>query len=306
MNDLLREDNCVGKEVPIKKKQGNAALDSEAILQPLVSVVLPFGGGPFLDQAVQSILSQTYSNLELLVVDDYSEPPATKFLKDVKDRRLRVIRSQEKIGIGKALNLGISAAKGELIARMDADDISRPSRLETQVAFLNRNPSVVACGTYVETFGNHSRIISLPRTDKWCRLMLLDSPCFAHPSVVFRRRAFFAVDGYNSEFDGAEDYEFWCRLVEHGLFANIDKPLVKYRIHAAQTTRLTAQRTRQLRREISNELIISKTIHKTALVRRLAGIWLKLLGGLTRAVFRAKSVSSRVKKLAGQKGRFSA
>lgn len=218
---------------------------------PLISVVIPFGGGEFLLEAVRSILEQTYRHIEVIVIDDFSQENAREVLLGVSDNRLKVFRTANKVGISRALNLGVRQSTGSYIARMDADDFALPERLNRQLHFMVANPSVVACGTAIETFGLRSRRFRFPSSNFWCRAMLTYLPCFAHPSVMFRRSSFEESGGYDSQFDGAEDYELWLRMMEKGELANLGEILLAYRVHDAQATRTKALLTRLMRKRVS-------------------------------------------------------
>lgn len=224
-------------------------------LMPFVTVVIPYGGGRFLRQAVESVLEQTHQNFELIIVDDCSKERAANVIKDLEDSRVKIIRLEQKSGISKALNLGIAEASGELIARMDADDISLRHRFALQCQFMIDHPEVVICGSAVQTTGLHSRLLRMPLSDIGCRLMLLDSSCFAHPSVIFRRKAAINAGLYDCVFDGAEDYEFWCRLSRFGKMANLPMPLLKYRQHGGQITRLNSNLSVALRKQVSAQYV---------------------------------------------------
>lgn len=216
---------------------------------PIVSVLMPVrDGAAFLEDAVSSILGQTLDDLELLVVDDGSrdETPALLALLARGDRRLRVVR-QNRLGIVPALQRGLAAARADLIARMDADDIAAPERLHRQVAVL-ADPAVALVGSACEIVDRDNRLLRVqryPASPAAIRRELVDRNCIAHPTVVMRRAAVMAVGGYRAPFAHCEDYDLWLRLSEHHDLVNLEEPLLRYRLHGAQSA-WQAQETRIL------------------------------------------------------------
>jgi glycosyltransferase involved in cell wall biosynthesis len=208
---------------------------------PLVTVLLPvYNGEKYLADAVKSVLLQTFSDFELLVIDDGSTDGSSAILESFSDQKIRVIRNEKRLKLSGALNRGIDNAGGTYIARMDADDICRPDRLAWQVRFMDLHPEVGICGGWVEAFGNHpssGTIFKYPSgMDDIKASLLFDNP-FAHPTVIFRKQLF---DRFNLRFDGsynpAEDYELWARALECFPSANIGKVLLRYRLHANSMT----------------------------------------------------------------------
>ncbi|GFE58490.1 glycosyltransferase family 2 protein [Geobacter sp. AOG1] len=203
-------------------------------MPPKVTVCMPvYNAEAFVAEAISSILSQTYSDFELLIIDDGSTDGSAAIVKAFSDRRIRVIRSNSNLGIVAALNRGIGEAKGKYIARMDADDICMPDRLERQVYFMDTNPSVGICGTWLESFGSKPKAVwSPPCDDDEIKCSLLFESVLYHPTIMFRKSLFddLAIC-YSADFPHAEDYELWGRLVDTCSFANIGKVLLKYRLH---------------------------------------------------------------------------
>jgi hypothetical protein len=204
----------------------------------MVSVVLPvWNGERFLAEAVESVLSQTLDTIELLLVDDGSTD-ATSDIAHVfmcRDPRVRVIHIERR-GIAHALNAGIAQARGRYVARMDADDISCPSRLQKQIAYLDANPDCVAVGSAVAVIdetGEHVGTRKFPEHHEGITDKLISgwSNAFAHPTVVMRREALLAVGGYRDECVPSEDLDLWIRLSKVGKLANISERLLQYRRH---------------------------------------------------------------------------
>jgi GT2 family glycosyltransferase len=208
--------------------------------QPLISIVMSvFNGGSFLSQAVESILNQSFDDFEFIIVDDGSSDGSSSKLDALQDRdaRIRVIHQQNK-GLIDALNLGCSLARGQYIARMDADDVSLHNRLASQVDFLQTHPRVVLVGgavDFIDARGNPLLTVRYPSDHKAIQQALLDSSVFWHPTVVFSKDAFLAAGGYRNIPD-AEDYDLWLRLAELGEVANLRQVLLHYRIHSQQVS----------------------------------------------------------------------
>jgi glycosyltransferase involved in cell wall biosynthesis len=208
---------------------------------PLVSVIMPvYNAEKFLKQAIDSILEQTYTNFELIAINDGSSDGSEKILNEYakQDKRLKVI-SQKNQGIVGTLNRGIGEAKGEYIARMDGDDVSFPRRFEQQVAVLleQKNIVLVAGGfeiideenefLYREVIPAHNRDLK--------RSMLLRNP-IAHGSVMFRKSAIDTVGGYSNSFGPTEDFELWSRLSLVGDFVALENTIFRWRVNSTGIT----------------------------------------------------------------------
>ena len=217
---------------------------------PLVTVLLAVHDGErYLGAAVASALGQTSSDLELLVVDDASTDRTSEILAEVAEARLRVIRNDERLGLAGSLNRGLDEARGEYIARLDADDVALPRRLEHQLARLRSSPRVGVLGSAVLEIDDSNRVGRLhqmPTGASAVRWAALFSSPFFHPSV-FVDRDLLERNGlrYDTSFEESEDYELWSRLLDVAEGDNLPDPLVLYRVHAAQAS----QRRRELQRE---------------------------------------------------------
>lgn len=201
-------------------------------LSPLVSVVMAvYNGESFLKDAVDSILSQTLNNFELLVINDGSSDKTKDILAGYSDKRLRVYDQTNK-GLVVSLNRAVGLAKGRYIARQDADDLSSSGRLEKQLAFLEANPEVVIVGSSMSVIDDSGHKIHEHRVllnDPELKQELLMRSPFAHGSVMFTKAAFVKAGGYKQDDWPAEDYGLWLHMANEGLFANIDEPLYAYR-----------------------------------------------------------------------------
>ena len=211
------------------------------IAKPFVSVVMPvFNRREFLAQAVESILNQTLTDFELIIVDDCSTDGSRDVIRQFsqQDRRIRVIQNAANQGIAAARNIGNLAARGNFIAIMDSDDIAYPARLEKQVDYLQKNPEVGVCGTWIRYVGATNKTTwKTPLTDDEIRCGMLFGMCFANPTVMFRRTLITEHALMNDPaFTLAEDYDIWSRALEFAKMGNIGEVLLNYRIHPQQIT----------------------------------------------------------------------
>ena len=191
-----------------------------------------FNGADFLEKAVDSILAQVCSDFEFLILDDGSTDNTWDILAGFQDSRIRLVKNSENMGLTKALNKGLEMARGEYVARMDADDISLPERLQRQETFLktNNNVAMVGCGVdVIDESGKKIQKINFPTIPyllKW-RLLLVNT--FAHSAVMFRKDAVIGVGGYSEKLKYAQDYDLWSRICAHWEVANIPDVLVQWR-----------------------------------------------------------------------------
>ncbi|MES2964008.1 MAG: glycosyltransferase, partial [Bdellovibrionota bacterium] len=212
---------------------------------PRVTVVLPvFNGERFIRDAVESILSQTLEDFELIVIDDGSTDRTPEILSLLKDDRLSVHRNDTNLKLISSLNRGLVLARGEFIARMDADDISKPERLAKQVAFLDSHPDIDLVGTDILVFESDPddgvRLMPPPVTSAQIRWELLRVSCLYHPTVMMRRSIFDSEKAYDPTFTHSEDYELWLRLSRTRKLWNIIEPLLLYRRHENSISRTQA------------------------------------------------------------------
>jgi glycosyltransferase involved in cell wall biosynthesis len=196
--------------------------------QPKVSVIMGvYNAEKYLEQAILSILSQTYTNLEFIIINDGSSDASHTIASSIKDERIILI-SQDNMGLTKSLNKAIQASTGQLIARQDADDISIFNRLEKQVDFLNRNPSIGLVGSSMfitNSSGTFNEIYNYPSShEDLLRAMPHFNP-IVHGSVMFRRESIKDVGGYNEDFRYVQDYELWSRYIQKYKIHNIKSPL---------------------------------------------------------------------------------
>jgi len=200
---------------------------------PAVSVVMAVrDGATCIAAAVGSVLGQTDGDLELIVVDDGSTDATADLLAEIRDPRLRVIW-QPAAGLTRALNHGLSLARAELIARLDADDVALPERLARQRVFLTAYPDVGVLGTAareVDAAGVPVGDVRPPRDDAAIRRALIRTNPFVHSSVMARRALLASVGGYDARVAVAQDYELWMRLAGLTRLANLEDVLVVRRL----------------------------------------------------------------------------
>ena len=205
---------------------------------PLISVLMPvYNAQPYLAEAVDSILSQSLGDFEFLILDDGSTDRSLKILRAyaAQDPRIR-LTSRANGGYVSALNVLLSQAQGELIARMDADDIALPERFAQQAEFLHQHPNVVCVGgaqTWIDAAGRV--LLHHPEAEQDAeiqRLALSGQTPINHPSAMMRRSALLQVGGYDEALCPAEDLDLWLKLGEIGQLANLGSTVLQYRQHS--------------------------------------------------------------------------
>jgi hypothetical protein len=233
---------------------------------PIVSIVMSvLNGDRFLSEAVDSILSQTCSEFEFIIINDGSTDKTAALLDSYRstDDRIRVYH-QDNLGLVESLNRGCALASAKYIARMDADDVARPDRLERQVEFLERQPSLALVGgaiVFINSAGVPLRTHHQPISDGEIKASLFrNGGAFWHPTVLMRTEAFRSVGGYRKVVTAAEDYDLWLRMAEKFELANLRDVVLKYRIHPSQ---VSIRKARQM--------AISSTAARAAAILRKAG-----------------------------------
>ncbi|MDR2906222.1 MAG: glycosyltransferase [Helicobacteraceae bacterium] len=200
---------------------------------PKISVIMPcYNGQNFVAEAIDSILSQTFDDFELLIIDDGSTDKSADVILSFKDKRIRYIKNEKNIGLIKTLNKGLDLSNGEYVARMDADDISYPERFAMQTKLLDDNHDVVMCGTWINFFNYPPRAGDGHHATEITYLSILSGWCINHPTVMFRKSV---LDSnglrYDESYPSAEDYELWSRMIRFGRIVNIPQVLLDYRWH---------------------------------------------------------------------------
>ncbi len=195
-----------------------------------------YNGEEYLREAIDSILNQTFGDFEFLIIDDGSRDNSLEILKSFKDKRIRIIENKKNLGLIASLNKGLKLAKGKYIARMDADDIALPERFEKQFDFMEKNPEIGVCGTWIKLFGAKSEIWSPVTEHKDIFAGMLFESMAYHPTIFLRNDIVSSLkESYDKDYKHVEDYEYWVRLALRGVkFANLDEVLLFYRVHPNQ------------------------------------------------------------------------
>jgi glycosyltransferase involved in cell wall biosynthesis len=196
-----------------------------------------YNANRYVAEAIESVLSQTFDDFELIIVDDGSTDRSLRILRrfERQDRRVRLV-SRPHTGYVVALNEMIALARGELLARLDADDVALPERFAIQFAYLRDHPEIICVGSQAHIIDEFGRILHNNHpgmSHEEIHEIALEGRCpLAHSSIMMRRESVVAVGGYRVEMQPAEDLDLWLRLAERGRMANLPDILIKYRIHS--------------------------------------------------------------------------
>lgn len=214
--------------------------------KPLVSVLIPcYNVEKYIEESINSILSQTYTNLEVIAIDDCSTDNTRKILQQLaeKDSRITIVRNTENLKLIATLNKGIALCKGDYIARMDADDISLPTRIEKEVDFLEKHQDhdIVSVQFYAFHSDNPAKrdLHHSPTHDAELRAYMLFRSGICHPAVLMRKRVFSELGlKFEQEYLHVEDYALWSEALYKTKIANLSEPLLLYRVHKQQVSSL--------------------------------------------------------------------
>lgn len=195
---------------------------------------------PFVKEAVENILGQTFHDFELIIIDDGSPDECAEYLDSLSDKRVRIIRNPENLGITKSLNIGFRAARGEYIARMDSDDISCPERFEKQLAFMESHPDVIVCGSRFVLIGQQPVLSTYIESMEHYRVrMLFTNPGPRHTTAFFDRKKLLQYQiTYDEQLKYAQDYGMWMTASRYGRVCILPDVLVQIRIHPQRITDL--------------------------------------------------------------------
>jgi glycosyltransferase involved in cell wall biosynthesis len=188
----------------------------------------------YLREAIDSILAQSFSDFEFLILDDASSDSSRTIVRDYDDPRIRLIENERNLGLTRSLNRGIEMARGIYIARMDADDRSKPERLAKQVAFLDAHSECVAVATWSTKIDRDSADVGIARTPidgNEIRRRLRRRNCITHGTVMMRKDALLLVGRYDEAMERAQDYDLWLRLSEDRCICTIPELLYSWREH---------------------------------------------------------------------------
>ncbi len=203
---------------------------------PFVTIFVPvFNGQNHLSEAITSLLKQTYTNFELLIIDDGSSDLSLDLVANFTDSRIKLVQNENNMGIASTSNRALEIAEGKYLMRLDADDIAMPDRLAKQTEIMEANSKITVLGTQCELFGNSSGLTKLPLKDSQIKANFLQcSANIANPTSMLRME-FFRQHAlrYETQYPVAEDLGFWVNAAMRGaVFANLPSTLIKYRIHA--------------------------------------------------------------------------
>ena len=227
---------------------------------PPISVCMPvYNAEAYLADAAGSVLAQTCGDFEFIIIDDGSDDGSLEILQELarSDNRIRLI-SRPNTGYARALNESLEYARGEFVARMDADDISMPQRFEKQLAYLRRNPSCAVVGSRIMTIDPFGSPLYEPdhkvnHDDIEKQLLAGIGWAIVHPSAMMRREHLLAVGGYRAELEPSEDLDLFLRLSERGRLANLPEILLHYRQHAKSVNHTRFEEQNRTKRKIISE-----------------------------------------------------
>lgn len=224
---------------------------------PLVSILMPvYKTAPYLREAMDSMLSQTFTDFELIVLDDCSPDNAEEILDSYTDPRIVRYKGEKNAGLSNVLNVGIGMARGKYIARMDSDDLSMPERLQIQVDYLEAHPDIDLVSVGMRLFGAKDEVWLREQDPEKVKIIALFHSPILHASSMWRRDSF-EKHGlrFRQEMVPAEDYDLWTRALVKGLrLVNLRQVLYKYRIHPEQATTQTDKTTSKSRMVQQNYL----------------------------------------------------
>lgn len=228
--------------------------------EPFVTVFMPvYNSEKYVAEAIESIILQTYQNLEILIVDDGSTDRSVEIIEKYNDPRIRLIQNGENRGIPYTRNMGLQEARGKYLAIMDADDKSHPARIERQVGFLENHPDIDVAGTYYIQFNETTtKKVGIPfiRPDE-LRLMLLFYNPIANPSVMLRKETLEKYDlTYDEDFFVAQDYQLWSQLIKVGNIYIMPEYLLYYRFGHENISKKSNEKKCKQRKELMNRIHI--------------------------------------------------
>ncbi len=204
---------------------------------PLISVVMPVHNGlPHVQEAIHSILNQSFDDFEFICIDDASTDGSTDLLASVRDKRVHLVHNRKRLGLSVTLNRALRMARGQYWARMDADDISLSRRLEQQAAFLDAHPEISLVGAWAKTLGlAKEQTWKMPSNPDAVKAEILFNSPLVHSAIMLRRQDFLQARlRYNPSVARAQDYDLWERAAQKLKMANLPKVLQRYRIHSGQ------------------------------------------------------------------------
>lgn len=234
---------------------------------PKVSVIMPaYNAEKYIAQAIESILGQTFDDFEFIIINDCSSDRTEEIILSYDDPRIVYLKNAQNLGVAKTLNRGLAIARGEYIARMDADDISMPERLEKQTKHLDRYADCGICGSNLRFFGEHIGEQPFFYSQTHSEIFgdaIFNSP-FAHPVVMFRASVLKEYQlSYVSEFEGVEDYHLWHCLLRVSKGYNLQEELLHYRVHNKQVTQIYKDKQLEALLRLRRVILTENGVHFT-------------------------------------------
>ena len=209
---------------------------------PLVSILIPtYNSVDFVEDTVRSIMNQTYTNIEIVIVDDASTDGTMKILEKLskEDKRIKLSQNKKNLGITDNMNNGIHKCIGKYIAILDGDDWAYPYRIEEQVKLMEKDEEVVLCAGYMDICDENLNVKTTrtyPLKDKEIRRAMVKYDPISHPSSMWRKDALLKTDLYSKNFPICRDYDLIVRISKFGKYENIPKSLIKYRVRKDSET----------------------------------------------------------------------
>lgn len=250
-----------------------------SLTHPRITVLMAvYNGSAFLRQAIDSILEQTFTDYELLIINDASTDDSGGIIASYHDPRIRVVNNRTNLGLTKSLNIGLKLAKGSLIARMDADDLSHPQRLAKQVALMetDNNYGLIASG--MEVIDEKGAVTSVSKSDYTPEKIYSELQfrnCIPHSSVLFKKDLVLNLGGYNQKIKYAQDYALWVRLSQITKINAVNESLIKWRNTERNISNLRKREQQAIVKEIvtNNIRCLTGKNYPYEYIRFLGGYW---------------------------------
>ena len=272
-------------------------------MNPKVSIIMPvYKTAPYLREAMDSMLSQTFTDFELIVLDDCSPDNAEEILDTYDDPRIVRYKGEKNVGLSNVLNVGMEMAKGKYIARMDSDDVSLPNRLQVQVDYLEQHPEIDLVSVGMQLFGAKEEVWIREKDPEKVKINALFHSPVLHASSVWRKESF-KKNGlrFIQNMVPAEDYDLWTRALLKGLkLVNLPDLLYKYRIHDAQATLQTEKSAEKCRIVQQNYLKIAlPSLSLKSIESFPKKLWPVFFANLKDGFFNKKLLAKRLFKMKG-------
>jgi len=243
----------------------------------MISVVMPvYNGESHLKEAIDSILNQTYSDFEFLIINDGSTDGSEDIILSYQDDRIKYILNEANLGIVKTLNKGIVLASNKYIARMDADDISMPHRFERQLAYMEANPDIAACGSNILKFYNddlkQTKSSNVKTEEKELKIRAIFYTAFWHPTMLLRTKILKDHHlRYRLDYKYAQDKALWIDISKHGALTNVKEPLLYYRVHENQVSTKFFAEQYAISMAITREALLNLGVDMRGISNKIVG-----------------------------------